>query len=263
MIAAQVREGLLLGPRFSLRHLSGLFGRKYHVATIRGVGPVHIRPHNSDANVFIKVFGKKEYDISLTPQSLRMRTAYQSLLDSGKTPIIIDAGANVGAASLWFAQQFPLARVLAIEPDAANAELCRLNTRTNPNIEVIEAAIGSQPGRVSLHRLDGDAAWAVRTIRSTNHGEVPVRTIPELAQSVRTPAKILIVKIDIEGFESDLFARNTEWVDEVEAIIIEPHDWMLPCQRTSSAFQKVMAERDFEVLISGENLFYVRIPEES
>ncbi len=39
--------------------------------------------------------------------------------------------------------------------------------------------------------------------------------------------RLFIVKIDIEGFERDLFDRNIDWVDQAAAIIVEPHDRML------------------------------------
>lgn len=256
-----VREGLLLGPGFYWSRVSGLLGRKYHVATIKEVGPVYVRPDSSDTGTFIKIFVKKEYDLSHLGQFSRVSQAYQCILGAGKTPIIIDAGANVGAASLWFSRQFPLAAVLAVEPDPANAEVCRLNTRALPAISVIEAAIGSAPGFVSL--TDGGAAggYAVQTKRSGDTGPVAIRTVQELIRNVQSPAQLFIVKIDIEGFETDLFARNTEWVDEAEVIVIEPHDWLFPGEGTSAGFQKVMAERNFEMLISGENLFYVRLPQ--
>ena len=255
-----MREGLLLGPSFPLRHISALLHRKYHHASIKGVGPVYIRPKNSDADVFIKVFGKREYDLSHLRQSLQVMAAYQETLDSGMTPIIVDAGANVGAASIWFSRQFPLARILAVEPDPANAELCRLNTRTRPNVEVIEVAIGSQPGRVILNSPGLNAGWAVQTVRQDNSDGIAIRTISDLVRGLNIPAKILIVKVDIEGFESDLFAHDTEWMDEAEAIIIEPHDWLFPGQGTSVKFQRAISDREFEILVSGENLVYVRLP---
>ena len=42
-------------------------------------------------------------------------------------------------------------------------------------------------------------------------------------------------------------------------VIIEPHDWMLPGSATSRTFQRALLERDFELLISGENLVFVRV----
>jgi FkbM family methyltransferase len=187
----------------------------------------------------------------------RVMPAYQSSLNAAKTPIIIDAGANVGAASIWFARLFPLANILAVEPDAANANVCRLNTRSLPNVKVFEAAIGSGSGRVSLSNPENQA-WAIQTMRDKD-GEVSVYSISELIQKVQGPAKLLIVKIDIEGFEDDLFKIHTEWVDEAEVIIIEPHDWMAPGVGKSLNFQKAIAKRNFELLISGDNIIYIRL----
>jgi hypothetical protein len=41
--------------------------------------------------------------------------------------------------------------------------------------------------------------------------------------------------------------------------MIEPHDWMLPGQMTSRAFQQAMAAHPFEMFIRGENILYVRV----
>ena len=38
-----------------------------------------------------------------------------------------------------------------------------------------------------------------------------------------------LIKIDIEGHESQLFENNIEWIDQFKVIIIETHDWM--CQK--------------------------------
>jgi hypothetical protein len=44
----------------------------------------------------------------------------------------------------------------------------------------------------------------------------------------------------------------------VSVLMIEPHDWMLPGQYSSAGFQRAVAQERFEMLISGENLFFVR-----
>ena len=83
-------------------------------------------------------------------------------------------------------------------------------------------------------------------------------TINEIVKRHGDGSALFIVKIDIEGFESDLFASQTEWVDDAHVIVLEPHDWLLPGQATSRNFQIVLARHDFDILISGENLIYVR-----
>lgn len=256
-LMANVEDALELGPSFPLRHLSRMMGRKYHTATIKRFGTVRFRPKSSDAVTFIKVFRRREYDFSAYGQYSRVIAAYKRIVENGKTPIVVDAGANVGAATIWFAKLFPKARVFAIEPDAENAELCRVNTESIPGATVIEAAIGSTHGAVTLSNPHGQT-WAIQAKRSSQ-GDIEIVTIPDVVSRVQGPAQVFVVKVDIEGFENDLFAQNTEWLNEVEVVIIEPHDWLFAGRGTSAAFQKELSRRNFEVLISGENLFYCRL----
>jgi hypothetical protein len=89
---------------------------------------------------------------------------------------------------------------------------------------------------------------------------VPVLTVRDAAARVPN-GKLFIVKVDIEGFESDLFAANLDWLDEVEAVYLEPHDWLEPGKGTSFSFQRAMAQHPFELFIKGENLVYARVHE--
>jgi len=241
-----------------LRHVSNFLGRKYHIVNIPGAGTVYVRPkESSDIWSFRQVFDAKDYDLSDYRQSPRIRAAYERILTSGRIPIIIDAGANVGAASIWFSKQFPEARIVAIEPDRDNAELCHLNTRGLQNIKVIEAAVGSEPGAVSLSN-PAKKAWAFRATRKAD-GEIGVCTISQIILGEQS-ASLFLVKIDIEGFEDDLFANNVDWLDETEVVIIEPHDYIFAGEGRSLAFQRELGKRNFEILISGENLIYIRLP---
>lgn len=195
-----------------------------------------------------------EYDLS-QPRELgqRIEARYNALLESGNKPIIVDAGANIGSASLWFARHFPAAAIVAIEPDPDSAAVLRINVASRA-VTVIEAAVGSERGHVEL--TSADASWGVQTLRADTG--VRVVTIEDAFAESGGDAPF-IVKVDIEGFESDLFARNLKWLDRAYAVIIEPHDWMMPGKRTSGSFQSAMASRPFELFIRGENLIYARI----
>ncbi|HUF09420.1 MAG TPA: hypothetical protein VMO47_08880, partial [Rhodothermales bacterium] len=57
-----------------------------------------------------------------------------------------------------------------------------------------------------------------------------------------------LIKIDIEGFEDDLFSNNTDWVDQFPLMIVELHDWMLPGARVSRHFLREVAKRDREFM---------------
>jgi FkbM family methyltransferase len=208
--------------------------------------------------VLRQVFVKREYDLSKYAQFDRIQNKYWSILQSNKQPVIIDAGANIGAASIWFSKQFPRTKIVAVEPDPQNAAICRRNCEGLDNVSVIEAAIGSVSGNVSLRGRDIDKlSHEIQTERKQS-GDISVQTISGLVAQVGVNAQLFIAKIDIEGFESDLFAANTEWLREVSVVIIEVHDWMLPGQYSSACFRGAIASVESELVIAGENLVFIR-----
>ncbi|MDP2293019.1 MAG: FkbM family methyltransferase [Actinomycetota bacterium] len=253
-----LRDARHIGPSFLMRHFNSCTHRSLTHARLKRVGPITIRNRTSDADVFHQVFATHQYELTRFPQFADIREFLDRTLAAGRTPLIIDLGANIGASPLWFASRFPECAIIAVEPDPTNAELCRRNLAHARNVEVIEAAIGSTSGRAEL--VDNDRGkWGISTVRSDT-GALRVCTVAELLHQ-RADFCLFLVKIDIEGFERDLFASNTEWAAEAKVVIIEPHDWLLPGAGTSRSFQRVMGELDFDLLLAGENLVYVRRPD--
>jgi len=209
------------GPAVLGRMLTKTNVDGYSVAQTR-FGKFHLRRVETDLRVLRQIFISREYDLDRFPQGELVRSVYEAALQRGKVPLIIDAGANAGFAARFFALAYPQAHILSVEPDSANAAICRTNTAALPQVEVVEAAIGSQSGHVTVEHNDGHA-WASRTHRADTG--VAVVTIAELKARV-AESELLIVKVDIEGFESDLFANATDWIAQTCAVIAEPHDWM-------------------------------------
>ncbi|VTZ27433.1 conserved hypothetical protein [Methylocella tundrae] len=249
------QETVVFGPSMWLR---GILPRNADgVVSINSrVGRISLRPSDSDINVLRQVFVYKDYDFDKFTQCSRIYEAYQAMIDAGRTPVIIDAGANIGAVSLWFARRFPKAKIVAIEPDPATVAVCRLNCAQYENIRVVEGAIGGGNGMVTLERPSHES-WAVQTKRESR-GNIQLFTVDALLEMAGIAADLLIVKIDIEGFESDLFASNTSWMPRAAVIVIELHDWLLPGRYTSVTFQKAIGLLHSEVLISGENLVFIK-----
>lgn len=247
------KDARRLGLRPAFQAIKARYASGPAVIDLPRFGRFHVRGRDSDIATLRQVFGEQEYRLRIPAIQARLERRYRQMLAAGQTPVIIDGGANVGGAARWFHTLFPEAQVVAVEPDPANAGMLRLNTEGFSAISVVEAAIGAEAGFVSL--IPGDAAWAIRTERAETG--LSVVTIAELVAGVENGA-LFLAKIDIEGFEEDLFASATDWVDQAFCIIVEPHDWMLPEQHTSRTFQRVMGQRDFQVLIQGENLLYIR-----
>ncbi len=183
---------------------------------------------------------------------------YHRLVKSGRKPLIIDCGGNIGLASLWFAAHYPQAQVVVIEPDSGNLELLKLNIAAfGDRITILPGAIWSRSA--SLKIVNPSAGYAAFRVSE-------VKDDTELANSIRgyTVKEIMeytggeypfIVKLDIEGSQSELFRNNTEWVEKTALIILELDDWLFPWQGTSRSFFACVSNYPFEYLISGENIF--------
>lgn len=255
-LGAFVMDTNKLGVRFAVASLKLSHIRGDHVVVLPDIGPIVFRPGDSDISVIRQVFGTSDYDTRDYVQYERIKARYDELLAQGLLPVIIDAGANIGASAMYFADAFPGARVVAIEPDPDNARVCAMNTSSRTNVRLWQAALGGTPGQVSLEsRLN--ISWGVRTYRSAD-GEVPIVTILQLIDAEGPTARLFLVKIDIEGFEAEVFEHAEDWIGLPAVIIVEIHDWLLPGEKTSRSLFRATANLECDVLIRGENLVFIQ-----
>ena len=210
-----------------------------------------------DKGVIDQIFNKKDYDISRWKQSQALTAYYDSY---SKQPLIIDAGANIGASSVYFMMEYPKARVFSIEPDPDNFDLLERNTRTYPGITRFSGAIADRDGTLSL--VDPDRSdWGFMTQAEPGDpgcvkATVPAISVPTiLARPDLQDVTPFILKVDIEGGEESLFRGDVAWMDQFALIILELHDWMLPFSGSSRPFLRAVVDRDFDFVHRGENIF--------
>lgn len=90
---------------------------------------VTLRPHDGDLSILYEMFAREGYKISadvLPPESVRT---------------IVDAGANIGFASLYLAARYRNAKIYSIEPNPENFALLRENSAREPRIVPIQACL--------------------------------------------------------------------------------------------------------------------------
>ena len=237
-----------LGVGAALRETAAWLTGRQVLDEVRWIGcahPVRLRLNSSDVPTFRQVFVKDEYDF-VTERPLRT---------------IVDAGANIGLASIRFANRFPDARIVAIEPEAANFALLRENVAPYPNIIPVQAALWCTDGEIEL--LDpGLGHWGYMVDAPAPAANVPSRICHRVrAVTVGTLMeahgldRIDLLKVDIEGAEREVFADTTGWIDRVDAIIVEEHDRLKPgCRGSVERGAAGFADRWQQ----GENLFFVR-----
>jgi FkbM family methyltransferase len=137
----------------------------------------------------------------------------------GRPPLLIDAGANIGLAPLFWKMRCGDFRYVGFEADPAAAAVCRRNLAAWDCAGTLhEAAVAGQRGRRRFGRDRADAGaldWAGR-----NEEAIEVETVP-LSEFLTEPVDLL--KLDIEGAESEVLAEIEPCLHHVQNIFVEFH----------------------------------------
>jgi len=198
---------------------------------------IQLRKGASDFSVFRQIGMNGEYDIPI-PISPK---------------IIVDAGANIGLASLYFHYRFPSATIYSLEPDLSNYSSLKEQVNDIPLVRTFQLALWHKKERLALHRAGVDA-WGIQVQQVQNDQGDYVNGI-DLA-SFMNDEKIEFIdllKIDIEGAEMELFnGEFMYWLSRTRVLIIELHEAVRPgCE---IIFFNAIRSIRHQVQRSGENV---------
>jgi FkbM family methyltransferase len=204
---------------------------------------IYLRFGTSDIEAFEKIFVWRQYAL---PTTITFR--------DNKAKLIIDGGANIGLSAIWFAQQCPEAKVIALEPDSANYEILLKNTAPFPNIIPILGGVWNRccslvcqnravrPDSFQFIECDNEAIDAIRAY-----------DISQILQDYGDQ-EIDILKLDVEGAEEMIFSENYNgWLDYINLLFIEFHG-----SKARDKVERVMHDAGYEQSRSGENDVFMR-----
>jgi FkbM family methyltransferase len=227
--------------------------RAVQVSTPAPTGRLWLRPGTADPSVFDRIVLRQAMALDFCPQG---RALLRESEASDRPQVIIDAGAYAGYSSIALALMFPKARVLAIEPHAANFAVLQKNVAAFPNIEPLHAALWHRSGAVGVVE-DGAATWAIRVAEGSGRQEVLAITVDELL--ARVPgADLVAVKLVVEGAERQLFSTGADWLAKTKLVVWMPADWRLPQSGAGRATIRALAPHAFDYVIRDECLFCFR-----
>jgi FkbM family methyltransferase len=171
-----------------------------------------------------------------------------------KPSTMIDAGANIGLATIYFKAFFPDLSVLAIEPSTPIYVRAKTHFDNNQltDVTTMNAAVWCENTRLQIDNSFGDGEdWATRTIQGKDEqGTVDAFSIPTLLAKMNWQ-QVDILKMDIEGAESDVFRDRQEvenWLGLVQCLIIEIHD-EFNCR---NRIEHILKENQFKLFTTHE-----------
>lgn len=189
---------------------------------------VFLRTYAGDISIFYELFLYKAY---------RLPDTFFS-----NATCIIDAGAHIGLASLYFLSQSPQAKIISIEPDAENYSILQENLESmiqSGKVMPLYAALDNKEGILTITR--SQFSYNSKVGNDPAGDKVNAVSLNSLiaSNSIET---IDILKIDVEGFEQRIFSENIEWVDHVMNIILETHS-----SEDNNICAKVLLDKGFQI----------------
>jgi FkbM family methyltransferase len=190
--------------------------------------PIWLRGKTSDTKLFFDIIIHEEYP-----------------LPSFKPDLIIDAGANIGLFSSYYANKFPNIPVVSIEPESSNFEMLLKNTSRLPNVNCMKKGLWGEDSRLRIKNADSQK-WAFE-LEPALDGEIESVGLNKILYDLGSEAKLVLLKMDIEGADRDVLARNLQWIENLGGLYIEVHGSWRELFRAIDPF-------DYDIVKMRENL---------
>jgi FkbM family methyltransferase len=185
---------------------------------------VSLRKFSRDLCVFEQVFLQQDY----LPLVAKLRSAEQQ--ENGR--FIVDAGANIGCATLFIKAYFPDAQIICIEPEKSNFELLMHNLKRNKfdkGTTSLRKALWNKATTLNLQQRDQshDAFHVMEKLCPDEVVDcVETCTLAQIMETCRQQ-QIDLLKIDIEGAEKTLFEDHeglNTFLPRTRMLAVEIHE---------------------------------------
>ena len=158
-----------------------------------------------------------------------------------RRPRILDCGANVGLASLFFKRRCPSARITAYEADPALFKiLAPISTPTAPRTWKPSTRLCGRRTDACTFRADGSDSGMIGTLSGAVGGtavDVPSLRLRDLIERDAN-GRIDLLKLDIEGAEDAVLADCEPVLHRVGAIVLDLHEFD-PCRSPGATRARV------------------------
>lgn len=208
----------LAGRRARVRRLVGLLKRAERFepgrATLDGV-EWSFPDAPSFAHAYEQIFLRGIYDLG----------------EAGAAPRIVDCGANIGLATLYWKKKYPAAEVVAVEADPAIHRYLEENLKRAgvSGVRALNQAVWHSPGELLFAPQGADGGSLVSAGAGPAAGVIRVPAVP--LRDLLGEGTVDLLKVDIEGAECEVLAGQEAALAKVRRIFVEYHSYAGKAQR--------------------------------
>ena len=170
----------------------------------------HYRPGTTDLLVLEQVFLDGEYHVEpIAPDSIEY---------------IVDLGSNIGVTAMYWAQRYPRARMVLVEPDQENFALLQRNTSAfQDRCVLLNVAVADQRGEATFFRSEREYGHSIlKGDDSVSEIRVRTLTVSDVIEEAGFP-RVDLLKMDIEGGEIIVMPTIASWKHAPRYLIAELH----------------------------------------
>jgi FkbM family methyltransferase len=214
------------------------------------------RPHNHETNLLnFRVSYRTEGAYRFLVREIFYKGGY--VFEAGTdSPVILDCGANIGLATVFFKRLYPNARISSFEADPVTADILRKNVEQNhlQDVSVYNVMLSNTEGEHPFYTVGegvDNLKMSAHPDRTTNHRKIIVKA-GRLSTYFDRPVDLL--KLDVEGSEMDVLTdlRNSGKISLVRRMVIEYHHKIGGQASCLAKFLSLLEEEGFEYQISAD-----------
>ena len=167
--------------------------------------------------------------------------------------VVFDIGANIGVVTNWFAHRCQHVHAFEPHPDNFDKIKSQQKLRNMNNITLHDIALGKDVSRMQLHVKEFHGHHSLGDVVSSqtvDNIEVNVRTVDGISEELKID-KINFMKIDVEGFESDVLRGASSFLEnkKIDYILFELQETILhSINRTSQEVFEIIFDAGYQII---------------
>jgi len=185
-----------------------------------------------------------------------------SFKTSSPSPLILDAGSNIGMSVLFFKHLYPRCKVIGFEPDPQTFELLQANAQRNrwEEVELHNKALHGSEGLIDFYTdPDRIGSGKMSTVRErfpdSANRDVRSQKIEAVRLSTFIKEEIDLLKMDVEGAEVAVISELAESgrLRLIKQMFIEFHHHLKVDENNLSRVLRPLEEHGFGYQISSSS----------
>lgn len=163
-------------------------------------------------------------------------------------PYIIDGGANIGVSVLYFKSVYPQARVVAFEPDEEAFAVLQKNveSRGYRDVKLVRSALAASETNAGFM---SEGSYAGRIARGDDQSTT---NVPTTRLRPYLESHVDLLKINIEGAETEVLIDCADLLRNVDRIVLEYHSFAHETQ-TLHTLTGVLIDAGYRVHVRSVN----------